>query len=727
MKTWPKKLTYLGKFHARMDGAAKVTGAAKYPSDMQPPGWLYGMIYRSPWPTAQIDAINIEEARRTPGIKAVVLSGDLPRKVRYYGEELAAVAGTSKQACMDALRAIRVEAVPLPHVVKETEAAHPASTRVFPDFPNLSEPSVREEGDVDAAFAKADVTVEGYYTTQVQLHHSLETHGNTVDAQGDEITVWASTQGVFSVRDGLADSLNIPQNKIRVLSEYMGGGFGSKFGAGIECVLAARLSKAAGAPVRLMLTRFDEALAAGNRPSTFQKVKLAATKDGKLLAYEMESFGTAGFAAGGATGGGAGRAKFPSPYIYKVPNTRVKQAGVATNAGAGRAFRAPGHPPASFGMESILDELAAKLGMDPVEIRLKNDTSEIRRKEYQIGVERFGWKQKYHPPGSSTDIVRIGVGCAAATWGGGGRHSQAEAQINPDGAVEVRCGTQDLGTGTRTVIAMVAAEAFGIPPEQITVRIADTSLPPSGSSGGSRTVSSVAPAVYDACTNAIDELKSISGLDDVKGDNWNTACGKLGVNPLVASGRWQEGLSSRGIGGVQFAEVAVDTETGFVKVHKILCVQDGGLIVNYLTATSQVNGGIIQGIGYALYENRVMDAQSGLVLNPNFETYKLPGMLDIPQIEVILLDMPHRGVIGIGEPVHIPTAAAIANAVANALGVRIDSLPITPDKVLAALGKVPGQPERIASAELIKAFDHFNRMPVVVADEIDKIALGAPV
>ncbi len=727
MKTWPDKPTYLGKFHTRVDGAAKVTGAAKYPSDMQPPGWLYGMIYRSPWPAAQIDAINIEEARRTPGIKAVVLSGDLPRKVRYYGEELAAVAGTSKQACLDALRAIRVEAVPLPHVVKETEAVHPASTRVFPDYPNLSEPSVREEGDVDAAFAKADVTVEGYYTTQVQLHHSLETHGNTVDAQGDEITVWASTQGVFSVRDGLADSLNIPQNKIRVLSEYMGGGFGSKFGAGIECLLAARLSQAAGAPVRLLLTRYDEALAAGNRPSSFQKVKLAATRDGKLVAYEMESFGTAGFAAGGATGGGAGRAKFPSPYIYKVPNTRVKQAGVAINAGAGRAFRAPGNPPASFGMESILDELAVKLGMDPVEIRLKNDTSEIRRKEYRIGAERFGWKQKYHPPGSSADVVKVGVGCAGATWGGGGRHSQAEAQINPDGAVEVRCGTQDLGTGTRTVISMVAAEAFGIPSEQITVRIADTRFPPSGSSGGSHTVSSVAPAVYDACTNALAELKSISGLDDVKGGNWNTACGKLGVNPLVASGRWQEGLSSRGIGGVQFAEVAVDTETGFVKVHKILCVQDCGLIVNYLTATSQVNGGIIQGIGYALYENRVMDAQSGQVLNPNFETYKLPGMLDIPKIEVILLDMPHRGVIGIGEPVHIPTAAAIANAVANALGVRIDSLPITPDKVLAVLGKVPGRPERIASDELKNAFDHFNRMPVVAADEIDKFALGAPV
>jgi xanthine dehydrogenase YagR molybdenum-binding subunit len=339
-------------------------------------------------------------------------------------------------------------------------------------------------------------------------------------------------------------------------------------------------------------------------------------------------------------------------------------------------------------MESILDELAVKLKMDPVEIRLKNDPSEIRQREYKIGTEKFGWKQKYKPPGSSPGPIKLGVGCAGATWGGGGRGTQAEAQINPDASVEVRCGTQDLGTGTRTLVAIVAAEVFGLKPEQIAVRIGDTHLPPSGASGGSTTAASVCPAIYDACTNALQELQKRAGTEDVRAANWKAACRKIGVNPLVAHGRWQEGLSSSGAGGVQFAEVEVDTETGFVKVKKVLCVQDCGLIVNKLTCESQINGGIIMGLGYALYEERVMDAATGVVLNPNFETYKLPNFADIPEIEVVLLDMPERGVIGVGEPATIPTAAAIANAVANALGVRVASLPITPARVLAALGKV---------------------------------------
>jgi xanthine dehydrogenase YagR molybdenum-binding subunit len=377
------------------------------------------------------------------------------------------------------------------------------------------------------------------------------------------------------------------------------------------------------------------------------------------------------------------------PYIYQVPNIRVRQSGVNLNAGSARAFRAPGHPPASFGMESIMDELALKLNLDPVELRLRNDPSEVRRKEYQLGAERFGWKDKYRKPGSSPGPLKTGVGCAGATWGGGGQGTQAEARIHPDGSFEIRCGTQDLGTGTRTVIALVAADLLGLKPEQVMVRIGDTQYPPSGGSGGSTTAASVAPAIFDACSKALDELQHQTGVADARGANWADACKKLGVNPIVVLGRWQSGLSSRGAGGVQFAEVEVDTDTGFVKVKKITCVQDGGLFVSQLTAESQVNGGILMGMGYALYEERVMDRLSGVMLNPNFETYKLPALADIPDIDIVLLDMPERGVIGIGEPVTIPTAAAIANAVANALGVRVRSLPITPARVLAALGKIP--------------------------------------
>jgi xanthine dehydrogenase YagR molybdenum-binding subunit len=688
MPSWPEKRIAIGSHTQRVDGAAKVSGAAKYASDVQPEGWLYGMILRSKWPKARIARIDLQKALKIPGIKAAVLAREGERTVRYYGEELAAVAGTSKQVCLDALRVIEVEAKPLPFVVREDDAKEESSARVWDESPNLSKPSLNEHGDVEKAFGECAAVVEGYFTTPVQVHHSLESHGNTISVTDDGITSWSSTQGIFSVRDGLARYMKVPQNQVRVICEYMGGGFGSKFDTGVEAGLAARLSKEAKAPVKIMLPRFDEALAVGNRPSSFQRYKLGASADGKLLAMELDNLGTAGVGSSGSTEGGGGGAGIQAPYIYRPPNFRIKQSGVAVNAGSARAFRAPGHPPACFGMESIMDELAVKLNMDPVELRLKNDSFEVRQKEYRLGAERFGWKEKYKKPGSSPGPIKIGVGCAAATWGGGGNSgTHAEAQINPDGSVEIRCGTQDLGTGTKTVIAVVAADVLGLKPEQIVVRIGDTRFPSAGGSGGSTTCPSVAPATFNVCTKALEELQKQTGVENARGANWTAACKKLGVNPLTVSGQWERGLSSSGAGGVQFAEVAVDTETGCVKVKKITCIQDGGLFVSKLTAESQINGGIIMGMGYALYEERVMDRTSGVVLNPNFETYKLPGLADIPEIDVVLLDMPERGVIGIGEPVTIPTAAAIANAVANALGVRVASLPITPQRVLAALGK----------------------------------------
>ena len=337
-----------------------------------------------------------------------------------------------------------------------------------------------------------------------------------------------------------------------------------------------------------------------------------------------------------------------------------------------------------------MDDLAVKLGMDPVELRLKNDPSPIGQREYALGAERFGWKQKYGKPGSSPGVVKTGVGCAGAAWpaGGASRQTQGEAQINPDGSIEFRLGVQDIGTGTKTVIAVVAAELLGLKPEQITVKVGDTHFPPGPGSGGSTTCASISPTVYDVCTKALQQMQTQSGLADVRGKNWFAACKKLGVTPLVVHGQWQPGLSSDHACGVQFAEVTVDTETGLVTVNKVVAVHDCGLIIDKLTLESQINGGVIMGVGYALYEERVMDDLSGVILNPNFETYKMPGIADVPEIDVVLINMPERGVIGIGEPATVPTAAAIANAVANALGVRISSLPITPAKVLASLGKV---------------------------------------
>ena len=692
MPSWPAETKYISHSTARIDGVAKVTGQARYASDIQAEGWLYGMILRAPWPAAKILSVNLDAALKIPGIKAAVTVKDGPRTIRYYGEEIAAVAGTSKQACLDALRAIEVQAeVRHEFVVNEAEARKDNSAQVWEGAANVSAPHVRENGSVDTAFPECAAVIEGFYSTPVQIHNPLETMGNTISWTDEGVKAWSSTQGISSVRDGLAGALQLDHSKVRVITEYMGGGFGAKFGAGVEGVLAAKLSRAARAPVRLMLTRFDQALAVGNRPSSFQKIKMGATADGMLHAFELENYGTAGIGAGGDGGGGGGGADIPAPYLYKVPNTRVKQSAVAVNAGSARAFRAPGNPPASFGMESAMDDLAVKLGMDPLEFRLKNDPSPIRQREYKLGAEKFGWKQKYQKPGSSSGVVKTGIGCAGAAWpaGGASRNTQGEAQINPDGSIEVRLGVQDIGTGTRTVIAVVAAEILGLKPEQITVKVGDTNYPPGPGSGGSTTCPSVSPTVFDVCTKALQQLQAQSGLADARGGNWFAACKKLGVNPLVVHGKWEPGLSSDHACGVQFAEVAVDTETGLVTVKKVLGVHDCGLIINQLTLESQINGGIIMGMGYALYEERVMDDLSGVMLNPNFETYKLPGLADVPEIEIVLINMPERGVIGIGEPATVPTAGAIANAVANALGVRVASLPITPAKILAALGKVP--------------------------------------
>ena len=696
-----------------MEAPAKVSGRAKFTTDVTPPGLLFGVIVRARMPAARITAVDLSRVRSAPGIRAAVLAQEPPFDVLYYGQEIAAIAGTTRQAALDALRLVGIKAEPRDFVVNELEAVKPEAPRVAAKQPNLGEGATKENGDVDAAFAGAKAVVESSFHTPVQLHHPMEPHGHTVQWDGEELTAWSSTQAVFICRDVFSSALKLPQNKVRVICDHMGGGFGSKFAPGVEGLLCARLAREAGAPVKLVLTRFEQALAVGNRPSSYQKIKLGGDAEGNLTAFELHSFGTPGFSSGVDNAGGSGGAGFPSPYIYQPAAVRVKQGSVAVNAGQSCAMRAPGHPVASVGMEGILDELAVRLGLDPLDVRIKNDPSEIRRREYQLGAERFGWKQKYRKPGSSPGPVKTGVGCAGAAWMSGGEGTQAEIQANSDGTVEVRVGTQDLGTGARTVVQVVAAEMLGVDRERVAVSIGDTRFPPSGPSGGSATTASISPAVYDACEKLVAELKQRSGFEDPRGENWLAACAKIGRAPLQVRGRWRPGLSTGGAGGVQFAEVEVDTETGFVKLRKMLVVQDCGTVVNKLTCESQINGGVIMGIGYALYEERIMDDRTGVVLNPNLETYKLPGAADMPDIEIVLLDMPERGVIGVGEPCTVPTAAAIANAVSNALGVRVGDLPITPDKVLAALGQVPGQGAAIgiAGSDTGSAFARFAAAP----------------
>ncbi len=690
------KMSILSTHYSRLDGPDKVAGRAKYAHDIKLKGMLYGAILSSPHPAAKILRIDDSRVRKLPGVKAVLTDIHPTGTVRYAGEEIAAVAATRPEILEDALELFQVDYEILPFVADMEAAMKEGAPRVFNDRPNVREPRIREGGDLEAGFAQADVIVESEFRTQVQTHSCLEVHGSVVAWDGDELIIYDTTQAVHGVREGIASHLDIPVNKVRVICHHMGAGFGSKLQPGRYTAIAARLARAANAPVKLMLTRKQDFTNGGNRPNSLSKIKVGATRDGKLVAFSATTYGSAGIGT---------NAGVRLPIVYDVPNWRLEHHDVFTNAGAARAFRAPGCPQASFAMEQVMDELAEKLNMDPLEFRLKNDSNQTRQKEWRLGAEKFGWSRRNKKPGAQSGRYKQGMGLAASIWWPGGRATKATMIIYPDGTVDIKCGTQDIGTGTRTYVASVAAEELEIPMKYIRPLIGDSDYPRSGASGGSTTSPSVAPAIKNTAEQAkarllevaaqhlgvsAAELKWQGGTvraadQNGKSLNWRELCSLLGTDPLEVHGQWVKGLSSRGVAGCQFAEVTVDTWTGKIQVNRILAVADCGLILNRLTTESQINGGIIQGISYALYEERFMDPVTGTMINTNFSDYKIAGTLETPKIDIILYDEPERGVIGIGEPPTIPTNAAIANAVYNAIGVRMRELPMTPDRVLMAL------------------------------------------
>jgi xanthine dehydrogenase YagR molybdenum-binding subunit len=693
---WPKERRLLSTRVNRIDGPLKVAGRAKYSYDIKRPGMLYGRILRSPHPHARVVSIDLAPALKMPGVKAAVSIAKAGGKVMYVGDEVAAVAAATEDQARDAARAIKVEYEVLPFLASVEQAMQPEAPVVF-EGGNVKASQTEEEGNLQAGFAAAAHVVEQTYATQVQTHVSLETHGCVCEWEGDKLTAWVSTQAVHGTREGFATSLGIPQANVRVITEHMGGGFGSKFGPDVQGIACARLAKEAKAAVQLMLDRREEHLAAGNRPSAVAKIKAGVSADGMLTAFDGESWGTGG--AGASSG-------FPLPYIYTFPNRRRVHKDVYINAGQQRAMRAPGHPQGCFITEMLMDELADRVKMDPIEFRIRNlppqAPNAMWREYFKVGAAKFGW-DKRHPTGDPTPgPIKRGMGCAANRWGGGGRGTQAQCEILPDGGVVVRCGTQDLGVGTRTLIAIIAAETLGLQVKDIKVELGDSNYPFSGGSGGSTTAPAVSPAIRVTVSKALlelgtrvlgvpaDQVAASNGRVHVKGNpskglSWAEACRKLQTTPVSVNAGWEQGLSASGSSGVQFAEVSVDIETGVAKVERILCVQDCGLIVNQMAAESQCIGGMVMGVGYALYEDRILDRNTAMQVNPNMEWYLVPGMSDIPKIDIMLMNQPERGVIGIGEPPTISTAAAIANAVANAIGVRVRSIPLTPQKVLTAL------------------------------------------
>lgn len=708
---WPKEPRVIGKHTKRLDIPFKSTGRAAYSYDIHRPGMHFGVLLPCPHAHATIRSIDASAAERMPGVSAVHLIRKEGDEIVYAGAPVAAVSADTEARAYDAMHAIRVEYDVLGHAVTMEASAAEGAPQVSSKGENVLRGRAQTKGDPQGALAQCAVTIEGEYSLPEISHSCLESHGLVAEWNGDKLRVWSSTQAVQGVARDLAQAFKIPTGDVKCITHYMGGGFGSKFNAGVEGVACAELARKAGKPVKLMLDRKEEH-SAGIRPSAQAAVQAGCDAEGKVLAFIAAQRGSPGVGSS---------ASFPLPYVYEnIPNVQTSLESVRCNFHETRAYRAPGHPQGCFVMESVMDDLCAKLGMDPVEFRRKNLpeglVGEIYNKELDIGMEMFGWKAKYHPPGEgpAKGPLRRGVGVACHKWGGGGVFvDQVLCEINPDGSVLMQSSTQDLGTGNRMVLAIVAAEALGLNPDQITVEIGESDWAASHGSGGSTTCPSTAPASLVAASTARDRLfeKVAPHLDAKPEDlvceggavvvrgtdrsmSWADACRKLGDQKISELGKLNaqlmKDLTSNGVGGCQFVEVQVDVETGEVRVLEVVAVQDCGLIINKLACESQVGGGVVMAVNAAMLEERVMDQATGRMLNPDMEFYKLGMLADMPRIRIHMFDDPistSRGVIGIGEPPTISTLAAIGNAVFNATGVRVSRAPFTPRNVLPALVK----------------------------------------
>lgn len=706
------KLATVGGRSDRVDAIAKVTGKARYAHDINLPGMLSGAILRSPHPRASLRSLDLSEALAMPGVQAVVPLKEPGKRIRYVGDPVAAVAAKSLDQARDALELIVAEYDVEEHHIDllETQGAPTIVDGDISDpWPEPRPAAGRRDADPDMqrAIDESDLSAQATWTMEVQTHSSLESHGNVVwyKQESGSAEIWASTQATFGTRRALATVLEIPEDKVTVHAEFVGGGFGSKFQPGDEGRAAALLSKAANAPVKLMLDRFEEHTCSGNRPSAIIQIRAGIDADGTVRAWDTRSFGGPGFSGRG------GGTRHHRDYFDHAETRQVHQ-DLQTDTDAGRAMRAPGHPQGKFAMEGMMDMLAAKCGMDPLEFRLHNDKSALRQAEWRLGAKRFGWTERFNQtPGQGQDPRYLqGAGLSSAFWGGmGGGSHRVTCRIHADGRVESRNGAQDIGTGMKTVMAMLTAEELQISTDQVQVTMGDTNDPPGPASGGSTTTPSLSPAVRHAAGLARQELtlkvaerlevdaqdivwrKGKIGIEGGTMIPFKDACKLIGNEPIETTGVRQRNYDGYqdNVCGCQFADVRVDRETGVVQVQKLLAVQDCGRVINQKLAESQVIGAMIEGLSYVLHEQRIMDPKQGRMLNGDFLSYKIAGSLDMPELEAIMFSVANGknnvGAAGLGEPPATATPAAIANAVSNAIGVPMRSMPITPDKVLAAL------------------------------------------
>ena len=720
---WPQGPgTVVGRSAPRQDGHQRARGQAVYTADLALPGMLHAAVLRSPFARARVKKLDLSRALEAPGVLGAigpedchVLSLDPP----FHGAPVAAVAADSQSGARAALDLIDVEWEELEPLLDPEEAVKRESL--------LEDPRRYERGDLDAGFAQADVVVEAEYRTQTVLHNSLETHQSVCRWEGDTLEVYISTQYIWGVRDSIAGKLDLPPDRVRVVCNFMGGGFGAKNSPGDYTYIAIALASQTGAPVRCALTRREENLASGNRNSTIQRLRAGARSDGTLVALEGEYLNAIGWE------GFSGPTFGPMEMLYACENVRTLTYGAKLNLPPNAAFRAPGFVEGTFGLECVLDELAARLELDPLELRRRNhadnDLADGRPFSSKNLLECYRraephWARRGEVRASSKGPVRRGTGLASQIWyGGGGPPSYAWIRVGSHGRVTVVTAMQDIGTGTRTAMAQIAAEELGLPLDRVRVELGDSARGPYASiSAGSSTTPSMGPAVRAAAADAKRQILAIAAqrfdleervlsLKDgnvvsANGGSWplEEVTGLLEDAQILGKGA--RGPNPTGMRvltfGIQVAAVSVDVETGEVRVNRIAAIHDVGRVINPLGAQSQVEGGIIQGVGHTLTEERLIDPASGTVLTQTLDAYKLPTIADVPEIVVELLDIPDEhltnlGSKGLGEPPIVPTAAAIVNAIRDATGADVRSLPVGREEMLRALAEARER-EKLAPA-----------------------------
>jgi CO/xanthine dehydrogenase Mo-binding subunit len=692
LEQWPEgPREVVGRPAPRKDAPERVRGEARYTADIRLPGMLQAAVLRSPHAHARVKRIDLAPALALPGVRAAIGPGEahgLNEEAGFSGAAVAAVAADTFRQAQAAVAAIDVEWDELEVVLDPDEAV---KRELF-----TAEPRTYERGDVEQALAQADVVVETTYRTQTVLHNSLETHQAICEWVGDRLDVYISTQFIWGVRDAVAETLELPPDKVRVVCEFMGGGFGSKNGPDEYTFVAAELAKRTGRPVRCALTRREEHTAAGNRNATIQRLRAGARSDGTIVALDGEFTNSVGWSGWNASTEG------PMKMLYDCENVRTVTYGAQLNTPPMKAFRAPGFVEGTFGLECLVDELAAKLDVDPLELRRRNYagsndgvpfSSKNLAECYRMAEPH--WERRHDVRSRSDAVWKRGVGMASQIWyGGGGPPSYAWVRIGSDGRATVITAMQDIGTGTRTAMAQIAAEELRLPLDKVDVVLGDSARGPYASiSAGSSTLPSMGPAVRAAAADARGQIEDIAeqrGMPrdapveevvDVLEDGQILGKGARGPNPA--------GMSVLTF-GVHVVEVAVDVETGEIVVERVAAIHDVGRIVNPLGASSQVEGGIIQGIGHTLSEERLLDPETGRVLTSTLESYRMPTIADVPEIVCEFVDKPdahltNLGSKGLGEPPIVPIAAAIANAIRDATGADVHELPISREEMLRAL------------------------------------------